>query len=135
MKRELLIFAVILAASIANAQGAGMLPFAERLERARRAELEKSTRDYLDQHVFPAMSSSMSQAMRSCLDRPNASTAKFILVADITPQGATASVDYKPPTNTAECFAIAFRKLRIAPPPRVLGSPTLPVVFEMTLTQ
>lgn len=135
MQRELLILAIVVATSAASAQSSSVSPFTERIERARRAEVEQSTRDYLDRHIFPAMSSSMSRAMKTCLDKPDASTAKFVLVADITPQGTTAHVDYMPPTNTAECFAAAFRRLRIAPPPQVLGSSTLPVFFEMTLTQ
>lgn len=111
-----------------------MSTFSERVERARRAELEQPTRAYLDRHMFPAMSSSMSDAMKTCLDKAGASSAKFVLVADITPEGSTARVEYMPLTNTAECFAAAFRTLRIAPPPQVLGASKLPVFFEMTLT-
>ena len=135
MQRELLTLAIVVATSASCTQSSGTSPFSKRLESARRAEVEQSTKDYLDRHMFPAMSSSMSGAMKTCLDKPNASTEKFVLVAEITPQGTTANVDYMPPTNTAECFATAFRTLRIAPPPEVIGSSTLPVFFEMTLTQ
>lgn len=131
--RFTLIYALLLTAA-ASAAADPTPSFSDRVKRAKFVEQQSAPRAYMKQYLFPAMSSSMSSEMKKCLAQPGASREKFVLVADIGSTGDMSSVDYRPKTNTAACFAAAFRTLRLPAPPKC-ESGSLPIYIEMTLTE
>lgn len=105
--------------------------FEQRIRQGRRFEQDAAAQDYTKKHVLPAMSDALSKSLTDCLAQPGASTEKFTLVADILPDGGISNVDYRPATNTAECFGHAFHGLSLAPLPNELSG--LPVFFDLML--
>ncbi|MCQ8130753.1 hypothetical protein, partial [Methylomonas rivi] len=105
--------------------------FEQRVRQGRRFEQDAAAQDYTKKHVLPAMSDALSKSLTDCLAQPGASTEKFTLVADILPDGGISNVDYRPATNTAECFGHAFHGLSLAPLPNELSD--LPVFFDLML--
>lgn len=108
------------------------LTFEQRVRQSRRFEQDATAQDYTQKNVLPAMSTALSESLTDCLAQPGASTAKFTLLADIQQDGEVDNVDYRPATNTAECFGKAFSALRLPPLPNELSA--LPVFFDMMLS-
>jgi hypothetical protein len=107
------------------------LSFEERVRQARDFEQDAAARDYAGKNLYPAMATIMSASMKDCLKQPDASTEKFTLVANILRNGEIGDVDYKPATNTAQCFGESMRSLHLPSLPEEF--PTLPVFFDMKI--
>lgn len=107
--------------------------FKDRIQRARALEHQPQPMAYMKKYLFPAMSSSLTRKLEDCLELPNANKDSFTLVADITQEGKMVDVDYSPPTNTAKCFATAFRLLEL-PRRATSDNAKLPILLEMKIT-
>lgn len=107
--------------------------FSERVTLAKRAEQQNEIGNYLYKEMFPAISSNMSELMKSCLAKPNASVDKFTVVADVNEPGQFNQIDYQPRTNTASCFAEGLGSLHL-PNTKLCQCGSLPVVLDMTIT-
>ena len=106
--------------------------FAARERLARKIEEQPETQKYLYEGMFPVIGSSTADAMKICLTSATASTDKFTLVADVLPDGRFGAVAVQPTTNTARCFAAAFRRFRAPPPPTCDCGP-LPIAIDMAI--
>lgn len=105
--------------------------FAERVKRATEIETQKAASEYLDGSFFPALGSNMSGIMKMCLNREGASTEKFTMVANVSPDGGLIDIDFEPKANnTAVCFAREIGALK-APPPPLCDGGVLPIAINM----
>lgn len=107
------------------------LSFDQRVQQGRRFEQDATALEYVKKNVFPAINTVLSKSLTDCLKQPDASTEKFTLVANIMQDGGIGNVDYKPATNTAQCYGNSLRMLNLPPLPNELS--ILPVFFDMTL--
>jgi hypothetical protein len=107
------------------------LSFDQRVRQGRRFEQDATALEYVKKNVFPAINTVLSKSLTDCLKQPDASTEKFTLVANIMQDGGIGNVDYKPVTNTAQCYGDALRILSLPPLPNELS--ILPVFFDMAL--
>lgn len=106
--------------------------FSERVALAKRAEQQKEISSYLYNEMFPAIGSNMSELMKSCLTKTNASVDKFTIVADVRESGRFNEIDFQPRTNTASCFAIGLASFQL-PNTKLCQCGSIPVVLEMTI--
>jgi hypothetical protein len=112
----------------------GKLPsFSERVAFAKRAEKQKEIGNYLYKEMFPAIGTNMSELLKSCLSRANASVDKFTIIADVKEPGRFNEVDYQPKTNTASCFAGGLASLNL-PSTKLCQCGSIPVVIDMSIT-
>lgn len=107
--------------------------FSDRVALAKRAEQQNDIGNYLYKEMFPAIGSNMSELMKSCLAKPNASVDKFTIVADVKQPGQFNKIDYQPRTNTASCFAEGLVSLHL-PNTKFCQCGSLPVVLDMSIT-
>lgn len=107
--------------------------FAERVALAKRAEQQKEIGSYLQKEMFPAIGSNMSELMKSCLAKANASVDKFTIVADVKEPGRFDGIDFQPRTNTASCFANGLASLKL-PNTKLCQCGSIPFVLDMTIT-
>lgn len=106
--------------------------FSDRVALAKRAEQQNDIGNYLYKEMFPAIGSNMSELMKSCLAKPNASVDKFTIVAGVKQSGQFNEIDYQPRTNTASCFAEGLASLRL-PNTKFCQCASLPVVLDMSI--
>jgi hypothetical protein len=109
----------------------GAQSFASRVARAREIEARKDSADYFNNVMYPAIGTPLATAMRKCLSHAGASTAKFTVVADVTPAGKFVNLAHQPDTDTAACLATALASLRTPPPAGARGD--LPIVIDMEI--
>ncbi|MDR2219660.1 MAG: hypothetical protein LBE24_03670 [Methylobacillus sp.] len=108
--------------------------FAERVAISKQIESQKDAKDYLYGSFFPAIGSSMNEAMKMCLNRSGASTEKFTLVANISLSGKLIDIDFEPKeNNTAACFAKEAGSWSAPPPPWLDGYDALPISMSMNI--
>lgn len=107
--------------------------FSERVALAKKAEKQKEIGNYLYKEMFPAIGTNMSELMKSCLAKANASVDKFTIVADVKEPGRFNEVDYQPKTNTASCFAAGLASLQL-PNTKLCQCGSIPVVLDMIIT-
>lgn len=107
--------------------------FSARVALAKRAGFQKEIYNYLYKEMFPSIGSNMSELMKSCLAKQNASVDKFTIVADVKEPGQFSGIDYQPRTNTAKCFAEGLAPLHL-PSTKLCQCGSLPVELDMTVT-
>lgn len=107
-------------------------PFSERVAVAKKAEQQKEIGNYLYKEMFPAIGSNMSELMKRCLAKVNASVDKFTIVADVKEPGRFNAIDYQPRTNTASCFADGLASLHL-PSTTLCQCGSIPVVLDMAI--
>lgn len=93
----------------------GNQAFFERVALAKKIEEQSATAEYPRNGMFPAIGHALQSTMLKCTSLPGASTKKFSVVADISPEGKFTRIAYEPKSNTAKCLATAmepFRALR-----------------------
>lgn len=117
-----------------NAIAADNQAFAERVALAKKIEEQRATTEYFQNSMYPAIGPSLASAMKKCMSRSAASTAKFSVVADITQDGKFTRIAYEPNTNTAACLAAAMASFRAPPPPTCDCGAALPIVIDMSIT-
>jgi len=110
-----------------------LLSFSERVALAKRAEQQKEIGNYLYKEMFPSIGTNMSELMKGCLAKANASVDKFTLVANVKEPGRFSEIDYQPKTNTASCFANGLASLHL-PNTKLCQCGSIPVVLDMTIT-
>lgn len=108
------------------------LSFAKRVALAKEIEEQKTTAEYFQNGMYPAIGPSLSAAMRECMSHAGASTTKFAVVADVKQNGEFIHIAYEPNTNTAACLAEAMASFR-APTPPTCDCGALPIVIEMSI--
>lgn len=106
--------------------------FSERVAVAKKAEHQKEIGNYLYKEMFPAIGSNMSELMKSCLAKANASVDKFTIVAEVKEPGRFNAIDYQPRTNTASCFADGLASLHL-PSTILCQCGSIPVVLDMAI--
>lgn len=107
--------------------------FAERVALAKKVEEQSVTADYFKNSMYPAIGPALADAMRECMSRAGASSAKFTVVADILQDGSFAHIAHEPNTNTAACLAAAMAAFHAPPPPMCDCGAALPIVIDMSI--
>lgn len=110
-------------------------PFEARVEMGKKAEQDERFRAFhsaFEQQAGPHFA----ETMKSCFDvTPNPDTISFVLVADITGGGAAQSIEVKPETNIASCFAAGFAHAPFPPAPGYPDHDGFPIVIDMHISQ
>lgn len=123
---------LLLACCCVRAAAAQPETFEERRHLARILEDSEPARSYIYNKMFPAIGSTMADAMRDCLNSSEASSEAFSVVADVSQDGRFTHVAYEPRSNTATCFATAMSSFQVPSPPSG-GETPFPIVFVMKI--
>lgn len=107
--------------------------FSERIAFAKAAEKQNEISNYLYKEMFPSIGPNMSELMKGCLAKKNASVDKFTIVANVKEPGQFKEIDFEPKSNTASCFADGLASLHL-PPIKPCSCGSLPVVMDMSIT-
>lgn len=83
--------------------------------------------------MFPSIGTKMSELMKECLAKKNASVDKFTVVASVVEPGQFKEVDFEPKSNTASCFADGLVSFHL-PPLKLCNCGSLPVVLDMSIS-
>ena len=117
---------------VAASEPVNATDFSKRVAYADSLEAKPAVLSFFRETLYPDIGSNMSTAMRDCTSVPDANTATFVILLDITDGGMFENVAVQPMTNTAECFASAMVRLRLPTPPSVLPRP-LTLGIKMTV--
>jgi hypothetical protein len=84
--------------------------------------------------MYESITNHLEKTMRRCFGAiKTPQTEPFTLVADITLEGVARSVEIRPETNIARCFAKGFGEASFPPPPAVPGHDAFPIVIDLNM--
>ena len=84
--------------------------------------------------MYQSITNHLTNTIKRCFEETrNPQTEAFTLVADITSEGTARSVEIRPETNIARCFAKGFGEASFPQPPAVPGHDAFPIVIDLNM--
>ena len=84
--------------------------------------------------MYQSITNHLANTMKGCFETiRNPESEAFTLVADITAEGIARSIEIKPDTNIARCFARGFGEASFPQPPAVPGHAAFPIVIDLNM--
>lgn len=84
--------------------------------------------------MYQSITNHLTNTMKRCFEETrNPQTEAFTLIADITPEGTARSIEIRPETNIARCFAKGFGEASFPPPPAVPSRDAFPIVIDLNM--
>jgi hypothetical protein len=106
-------------------------PFDTRVELGKEAEEKEEFKAY-HSAMQRRIGNHLAETMRACFANvPDPESTPFVLVADITAEGAARAVEVRPATNIASCFAQGFALASFPAPPPYPDHDGFPITIEM----
>ena len=84
--------------------------------------------------MYQSITNHLTNTMKRCFEETrNPETEAFTLVAEITSEGTARSIEIRPETNIARCFAKGFGEAAFPRPPAVPSRDTFPIVIDLNM--
>ena len=84
--------------------------------------------------MYESITPHLGTTMKGCFETiRDPETGAFTLVADITSEGTARSIEIRPETNIARCFARGFGEASFPRPPAVPGHDAFPLVIDLNM--
>ena len=84
--------------------------------------------------MYQSITDHLTNTLKRCFEEMrDPQTEVFTLVADITSHGTARSIEIRPETNIARCFAKGFGEASFPQPPAVPGHDAFPIVIDLNM--
>ena len=124
---------ILLAAALSAINLVAVLPFDERVDRAKHVEESVVGKAYV-QSMWSRIGADSATAMHACFKqdaRPD--TSAFVLVANILPDRTLGQPEVRPDTPMTACYVDRFARAPFPAPPEIFGDLGIPILIEMSI--